>query len=253
MKERYFSHDANARVDPKIIKLRMRYGMEGYGIYFAILEMMSLEGEHEMPYTDDQFDAIAFDLHTNVPMGEFVVYCVSIGLFVERRGVFWSESFKRRQDEMTEKTSRRSESAAKAAAARWNRGREDVRPTQENAPTGPSRPPESVDEGWQHFAEAYEQQIGLIPRDKVEALSDYYDAFGEDVMMLALEQTVKAKPDKPAHFMVAILQRWIEDGVDSIQKAKAAVLDHDRAVEQKKGKAREPTQAQPPIDVGKFF
>ena len=251
MKERYFSHDANARVDPKIIKLRMRYGMEGYGIYFAILEMMSLEGEHEMPYTDDQFDAIAFDLHTNIPMGEFVTYCVSIGLFVERRGVFWSESFKRRQDEAAEKTARRSESAVKAAAARWNRGMEEPRARQEKPQERASALPESIDEGWQHFAEAYEQQIGMIPRDKVDALSDYYDALGEDVMMLALEQTVKAKPDRPALFMIAILQRWIEDGVDSIQKAKAAVMDHDRAVEQKKGKAREPTP--PPIDVGKFF
>ena len=240
MKERYFSHDANARVDPKIIKLRMRYGMEGYGIYFAILEMMSLEGEHEMPYTDDQFDAIAFDLHTNVPMGEFVAYCVSIGLFVERRGVFWSESFKRRQDEAAEKTARRSESAVKAAAARWNRGREEPRARQEKPQERASAPPESIDEGWQHFAEAYERQIGLIPRDKVESLSDYYDALGEDVMMLALEQTVKAKPDKPAHFMAAILQRWIEDGVDSLQKAKAAVLDHDRAVEQKNNRPKGP-------------
>lgn len=252
MKERYFSHDANARSDPKILKLRMRYGMEGYGIYFAILEMMSVEQGHEMPYTDEQFEAIAYDLHTNVNMGELIAYCINLGLFVERKGVFFSESFKRRQAEADEKTAKRSESATKAATARWNRGREDVRPTQENAPAGPSRPPENIDEGWQHFAEAYEQQIGLIPRDKVEALSDYYDALGEDVMMLALEQTVKAKPDRPAPFMIAILQRWIEDGVDSLKKAKAAVLDHDRAVEQqKKGKAREPTS--PPIDVGKFF
>jgi len=251
MKERYFSHDTNARVDPKITKLRMRYGMEGYGIYFAILEMMAVEKDHEMPYNDDQFDAIAFDLRTTLPMGEFVAYCVSIGLFVERRGVFWSESFKRRQDEAAEKTARRSESATKAATARWNRGRGEPRARQEKPQEMASTPPESVDEGWLRFVDGYEGKIGMIPRDKLDALSDYYDALGADVMMLALEQTVKAKPDKPAPFMIAILQRWIEDGVDSLQKAKAAVLDHDRAVEQKKGKAREPTQ--PPIDVGKFY
>lgn len=251
MKERYFSHDVNARVDPKIIKLRMRYGMEGYGIYFAILEMMSLEGEHEMPYTDDQFDAIAFDLHTNIPMGEFVTYCVSIGLFVEKRGVFWSESFKRRQDEAADKSAKRSESATKAVTARWNRRKEEHRQTQEKPQNEASRSSDGLDEGWLRFVEGYEGKIGMIPRDKLDALSDYYDALGADVMMLALEQTVKAKPDKPAYFILAILQRWIEDGVDSIQKAKAAVLDHDRAVEQKKGKAQEPKPAT--VDVGKFY
>lgn len=251
MKERYFSHDANARIDPKILKLRMRYGMEGYGIYFAILEMMSLESEHEMPYSGEQFEAIAYDLHTKVDIGEFVVYCVNLGLFVQADGMFWSESFKRRQIEAEEKSARRSESATKAVQARWSRRREEGKPQQEKPPESATRPPESTDEGWLCFEQAYEKQIGLIPRDKLDALSDYYDALGEDVLMLALEQTVKAKPAKPAPFMIAILQRWVEDGVDSLQKAKAAVMDHDRAVEQKQGKVLERPQA--PIDVGKFF
>jgi len=30
----YFSHDSNARQDEKIIKLRMKLGWEGYGLYW---------------------------------------------------------------------------------------------------------------------------------------------------------------------------------------------------------------------------
>lgn len=36
----YFSHDCNARNDPKILELRMKHGMAGYGIYFSILEKL---------------------------------------------------------------------------------------------------------------------------------------------------------------------------------------------------------------------
>jgi hypothetical protein len=34
----YFSHDYNARSDPKIKKLLARHGVAGYGIYWAIIE-----------------------------------------------------------------------------------------------------------------------------------------------------------------------------------------------------------------------
>ena len=64
MKTVYFSHDRDARSDPKVIKLRMQYGMEGYGCYFALLEMMFSESDYSLPYDQEQFDAIAYDLRT---------------------------------------------------------------------------------------------------------------------------------------------------------------------------------------------
>ena len=36
----YFSHDSNARNDQRLVKIRMKYGMEGYGIYFGIIEIL---------------------------------------------------------------------------------------------------------------------------------------------------------------------------------------------------------------------
>ena len=59
MKIPYFSHDQNARNDPKITKIRAKYGLEGYGCYFVLLEMMSAERERRLDYSDDFFDAIA--------------------------------------------------------------------------------------------------------------------------------------------------------------------------------------------------
>lgn len=41
MKDLYFSHDRNALSDNKISELRGIYGMEGYGVFWALLEAMS--------------------------------------------------------------------------------------------------------------------------------------------------------------------------------------------------------------------
>ena len=36
----YFSHDSNARNDEKVLMLRAKHGWEGYGLYWALVEMM---------------------------------------------------------------------------------------------------------------------------------------------------------------------------------------------------------------------
>lgn len=45
MKEQnsYFSHDGNARNDAKLLKVRMKHGAAGYGVYFMILERLREE------------------------------------------------------------------------------------------------------------------------------------------------------------------------------------------------------------------
>ena len=58
----YFPHDSNARNDDKIIAVRMRHKMEGYGVYFAILERI-LESSNYMCVKD--YNLIAFDLHVS--------------------------------------------------------------------------------------------------------------------------------------------------------------------------------------------
>ena len=60
MKE-YFSHDYNTRSDEKIKLLIRKFGMEGYGIYWSIVEDL---------YTNANvlrldYDGIAYDLHSD--------------------------------------------------------------------------------------------------------------------------------------------------------------------------------------------
>lgn len=59
----YFSHDANARNDVKILRLRRQLGLEGYAIYFCIIEMLREQAKHRLSLAS--VPDIAFDLHTS--------------------------------------------------------------------------------------------------------------------------------------------------------------------------------------------
>lgn len=59
----YFSHDSNARSRTEIIRLRMKYGWEGYGLYFAIIEKMAESKDYKLS-TD--YELLAYDLMSDV-------------------------------------------------------------------------------------------------------------------------------------------------------------------------------------------
>ena len=233
MKERYFSHDANARSDPKIVKIRRRYGMEGYGIYFALLEMMFGETDHALPCNDSQFDAIAYDLHTDVNIGEFVADCIEAGLFRAEGDRFYSESFRRRLEETAARAEERSRRAAEASMARWGRRTDTGKAPAQNPPETPSGPSEN-DAEWARFAQAYETQLGSLPHGRLlEKLMSYYDDMGADMLIEAVQATNEAEADKPASFLLAVLKGWADAGIDSVEKAKAQIIDHKRAAKRR--------------------
>lgn len=257
MKEKYFSHDANARSDQKMIRLRRRYGMEGYGVYFALLEMMFSEPDNKLPYTDEQFDAIAYELHAELNVGEMVSYCVDIGLFATDEEFFWSESFLRRKREVEEKTEKRTQRASNAAIARWSRVHGEGEGSEEKPTEGHPEAAESEydinDAEYMRFARAYEANLGSLPVGKtMETLNSYFEDMGADVLILAVEQTNLAGAiSNPEPFILKVLKSWADAGVDSVEKAKAQIKAHERAV-----KARNGPQEQKPVKDeigGKFW
>ena len=51
----YFSHDANARHDPKIIALKSVYGLEGYGRYWILVEMLREQKNYKLILNDTKY------------------------------------------------------------------------------------------------------------------------------------------------------------------------------------------------------
>jgi hypothetical protein len=115
----YFSHDYNARNDEKIIAVRMRYGMEGYGIYFALLEKLRECADYKCL---KDYDSIAFDLRADASKIKDVVEDFGLFAFSEDGLRFYSESFSRRMSMRDEIAKKRSDGGKKGAQNRWKNG-----------------------------------------------------------------------------------------------------------------------------------
>ena len=59
----YFPHFSNARNDPKIVRIRRVLGIEGYGIYFMLLEV--LRDQSEFKYPIKNVEDLAYEWHTS--------------------------------------------------------------------------------------------------------------------------------------------------------------------------------------------
>ena len=99
MKDLYFMHDYNALNDNKIFELRAIYGMEGYGVYWAILEAMSRSGDLALKRSERALGALSLMLQPRFDMETYISDCIDIGLFASDGETFWSESLRRRMEE----------------------------------------------------------------------------------------------------------------------------------------------------------
>ena len=81
---KWFKHDSNALHDAKIEKLIMRHGIEGYGLYFACIEIIASELTSENITFELEHDAeilaYKFKIDT-LKVEEIMKYCIDLGLF----------------------------------------------------------------------------------------------------------------------------------------------------------------------------
>lgn len=98
----YFSHDANARNDTKLLPIRMKYGMRGYGIFFGIVELLREANNYQLP---KNWEAIAYDLRESASDIEDIVS--NYQLFTVNGSTFWSSSLKARMKKREEVSQRR--------------------------------------------------------------------------------------------------------------------------------------------------
>jgi len=124
MKDTYFfSHDANALTDTKILNMRADYGLEGYGLFWAIIEQLRCEENYSLPRNKNTYRAIKMNTNTSIDVGDYIDDCIGeYGLFeASEDGMsFYSNSLKRRMAIKDEKKMRRSVAGKKGAEKRWN-------------------------------------------------------------------------------------------------------------------------------------
>jgi len=82
----YFSHDANSRNDVKCVKLRREMGMEGYGIFWSIIEILREATDYQLQKSC--IDDIAFSLHVTPEKVTRII--TDFELFETTDQLFWS-------------------------------------------------------------------------------------------------------------------------------------------------------------------
>ena len=113
----YFSHVSNAITDTKILNMRADYGLEGYGLYWAIIEMMRNEEDYKLTLNKNTYRAIKTLTNTTIDIEKFINDCLEdYELFEQDDEKFYSNSLLRRMQEKEKK----SVIAREKAEKRWN-------------------------------------------------------------------------------------------------------------------------------------
>ena len=111
MKKTYLQHQSNSFTDIKIIKMRSKLGMEAYGIFWALLELLFNE---ENKLCIDDYSVLAFSLQCDEDKLKSVIE--DFDLFVIEDGCFYSKRLNQHIDTINSKSIKAKESASK----RWN-------------------------------------------------------------------------------------------------------------------------------------
>lgn len=112
----YFSHDEGARNDPKLVKVLMRLGQAGKGVYWDLVEMLYEQGGH-LPLAE--IESYAFALRTEPDLITSLIN--DFGLFAKDADRFWSETALERLQMRNDKAERRAAAGAKGGKARAER------------------------------------------------------------------------------------------------------------------------------------
>lgn len=86
----WFKHDTNANRDAKLRKVRLKYGMAGYGLYWYLIERIAepVDDTHFTFQLEDDSELVAGDVGINQEVvQEMMTFMVNLKLFDESNGV----------------------------------------------------------------------------------------------------------------------------------------------------------------------
>ena len=112
----YFSHFANERTRPEILKLRIKHGTRGYGIYFMILEILR---ENENLFSLNDLNLLQYEIKEKLELIKEII--LEYNLFTIENDCFYSEIIK----ENINKIKEIKEIKKRAAESRWTKKNEN--------------------------------------------------------------------------------------------------------------------------------
>lgn len=119
----YFSHDSNSKDDPKCVLLIEQLGLEGYGIFWVLIETLREQPNYKYPII--LLPAIARRFNTSTEKVKAVVFNYQL-FIIENDELFFSESLINRMVSLEENRIKRSLAGKKGNALRWNNDNKSI-------------------------------------------------------------------------------------------------------------------------------
>lgn len=113
----YFSHDCDAKDDPKCVLLIEQLGLEGYGIFWVLVEI--LRSQPNLKYPLSLVPALARKYNTTSEKMKTVIQSYRL-FIIENDEFFFSESLNRRMQMYFDRKKVLSEAGKKGNQKRWN-------------------------------------------------------------------------------------------------------------------------------------
>lgn len=119
MAKSYFSHDADAHSNSRIIIIINRYGIAGYGMFWVMVERMRQRDNYKLPLSNVEVEALSSICRANAEqMLEVINACIELGLFIKDGDEFYSPSLMGRMKTMDEIRNKRKSAALAGVAKR---------------------------------------------------------------------------------------------------------------------------------------
>ena len=202
MKKTYFNHDSTARNDYRIIKMRSKLGMEAYGIFWSVLEMLFTE---ENKLCIDDYNSLAFGLQCDAKILKQVIE--DFDLFVIEDKCFYSRRLNNHIEEINNKSKKAKESVSK----RWN----NTNVLQTNYGSSTSKVNKSIEKRIVEF------------KNSIHEIEDISDSDKNDFYLFWTEKNksgTKFRAEMEKTFDISRrLKRWVNNGFN---KQKNRFPDH---------------------------
>lgn len=145
--KKYFPHDANARNDDRIVRLRVEHGAAGYGVYFMLLERLREESNYEC---ECNYEILSYDFRVDASLVQSVVEDFGLFSLTEDGKSFYSDSFTKTVSAIDKSKTKRAEAGRKGMAKRWgNRQVANVTEPENKSPDIKPNGGEELEFGWE--------------------------------------------------------------------------------------------------------
>ena len=204
----YFQHDYNASTDVKCLFLRQSLGMEGYGIYWFLVEQLANSGGY-LPLSITPVLAMQMQV-TEIKVQTVIA---NFNLFIiDKENNFFS----RRLNEHLEIRKSLSESGKRGALNRWNK-KEDSHPISiaigdHNSNPNAKEKKEKEIKIVYTYSQFYDEQIELSQNDKFYTLFVKW-LFGDNIYKRPLERVLNMKEQVTWKQFPSLLDIHNETGV----------------------------------------